>query len=533
MDPISRATLPNVIPATPRVGETAPLAPAAAVPASGAAAVNAILASTQVDISPLGQFLSGVALSRRQLLALQGATEQASAANAAVNVNDDLLALARQLTESFAQLQTSGIDASQLATAGDTPGSLAQRYDLLSGDGTTEAAAALAQDGKLLTQAGLARIGIDLRNEDVDAATLQAAYAADRTATLDALQQGTDVLAQVGALLAQRQGAPVASVVEADLNGESVAASAVAAGPAASIATPANASAQAPLDALGQRQLEVRQQMETEELSQDLQEVRQAAQDAAGLSPATAARDPLDQAGALQTQQTQQAQQAQQAQQTQQAQQAQQSNAESLRQQALQADSGQDRLQAQRTDSARIDAQRIDTERIDADLQARQQDTARVEDLRQEQLRQAQLQQSQLQEQAQVAADEAARAQLAASDAQLAAQAAAERTQSLARTEQLQADQGLAATAQAQLAQQNAQAQALAAQNAGMAVPPPSSQDPSVAAAIAAYNLNNAALNPGLMNRQLSASDVHKPLVTPVAPVEPVKPVNKIQGGGV
>ena len=524
MDPISRATLPNIIPATPRVGETAPLAPAAAVPASGAAAVNAILASTQVDISPLGQFLSGVALSRRQLLALQGATEQASAANAAVNVNDDLLALARQLTESFAQLQTSGIDASQLATAGDTPGSLAQRYDLLSGDGTTEAAAALAQDGKLLTQAGLARIGIDLRNEDVDAATLQAAYAADRTATLDALQQGTDVLAQVGAVLAQRQGAPVASVVEADLNGESVAASAVAAGPAASTATPANASAQAPLDALGQRQLEVRQQMETEELSQDLQEVRQAAQDAAGLPPATAARDPLDQAGALQAQQTQQ---------TQQAQQAQQSNAESLRQQALQADSGQDRLQAQRTDSARIDAQRIDTERIDADLQARQQDTARVEDLRQEQLRQAQLQQSQLQEQAQVAADEAARAQLAASDAQLAAQAAAERTQSLARTEQLQADQGLAATAQSQLAQQNAQAQALAAQNAGMAVPPPSSQDPSVAAAIAAYNLNNAALNPGLMNRQLSASDVHKPLVTPVAPVEPVKPVNKIQGGGV
>jgi hypothetical protein len=103
-----------------------------------------------------------------------------------VNVHDDLLALARQLTASFAQLQTSGIDASQLASAGDTPGSLAQR-DLLSGDGTTGAAAALAQDGSLLTQAGLARIGVDLRNEDVDAATLQAAYAADSAATLDAL----------------------------------------------------------------------------------------------------------------------------------------------------------------------------------------------------------------------------------------------------------------------------------------------------------------------------------------------------------
>ena len=520
MDPISRATLPNAIPATPRVGDTVPVARTASVPAAGAAIP--ILPSTQVDISPLGQFLSGVALSRRQLLALQGATEQASAANTPVNVNDDLLALARQLTESFAQLQTSGIDASQLATAGEAPGSLAQRYDLLSGDGTTDAAAALAQDGKLLTQAGLARIGIDLRREDVDAATLQAAYAANRSATLDALQQGNDVLAQVGAVLALRQGVPLASAVAADLNGDSVVASAVALGQAA-LPTPAavDASAQAPLDALEQRQLEVRQQMEAEELGQDLQEVRQAAQDAAGLPSATAARAQLEQAGAVPAQQTQQTQQTQQ------------SNASLQRQAALQADGGQDRLQAQRADSARIDAQRTDAQRIDGERQAGQQDAARVEELRQGELRQAQLQQAQLQERAQVAADEAIRAQLAADDAQMEARAASDRAQSLARTEQLQADQGMAATAQAQLAQQNAQAQELAAQNAGMAVPPPSSQDPSVAAAIAAYNLNNAALNPGLMNRQLSASELHKPLVAPVAPVEPVKPVNKIQGGGV
>jgi hypothetical protein len=109
----------------------------------------------------------------------------------------------------------------------------------------------------------------------------------------------------------------------------------------------------------------------------------------------------------------------------------------------------------------------------------------------------------------------------------MAAQAASERAQSLARAAQGQADAGLA-TAQAQLAQQNAQAQELAAQAAGMAVPPPSSQDPSVAAAIAAYNLNNAALNPGLMNRPLPASDSRLPLVAPVAAVEPVKPVPKI-----
>ena len=425
MDPISRATVPNTIPAMSRVGETAALLPALPVPSSSAAAALAALSSTQVDLSPLGQFLSGVALSRRQLLALQGVAEQAGTANTPVNVNDDLLALARQLTESFAQLQTSGIDASQLATAGDTPGSLAQRYDLLSGDGTTDAAAALAQDGSLLTQAQLARIGIDLRNEDVNAATLQAAYAADSHATLDALQQGTDVLAQVGAVLAQQQGAPLAAVVEADLTAAALPSIAVqAAQPQAVDAAPPQTAA------IAQRQLELQQQLETEELNQDLQELR----------PPSPAAVTIDE---------------------------------------------QDLLQAQRADSLRVDARRIDSERMNTDQQVQQQEAAG------------------------------------------AIQAASDRAQSLAGEAQVQAEAGLA-TVQAQLAQQNAQAQALAAQNAGMAVPPPSSQDPSVAAAIAAYNLNNAALNPGLMNRPLPASDSRLPLVAPVAAVEPVKPVTKI-----
>jgi hypothetical protein len=401
-------------------------------------------------------------LSRRQLLALQGATEEARAANTPVNVNDDLLALARQLTESFAQLQTSGIDASQLATAGDTPGSLAQRYDLLSGDGTTDAAAALAQDGSLLTQAGLARIGIDLRNEDVNPATLQAAYAADSDATLNALQQGADVLAQVGAVLAQQQGAPLAANVEADLTGDALLAS-----PAQAVPPQAIDEAPPQTAAIAQRQLELQQQLEAEELNLDLQELR----------PQPSAQ---------------------------------------------QADNTADLPQVQRTDSQRVDAQRFDSDRVNADQQAQRQETARLDELRQ-----GQVQQQGLQEQAQAAADDAVRAQLAASDAQMASQAASERAQSLARAAQGQADAGLA-TAQAQLAQQNAQAQELAAQAAGRAVPPPSSQDPSVAAAIAAYNLNNAALNPGLMNRPLPASDSRLPLVAPVAPVEPVKPVTKI-----
>ncbi|NHQ90236.1 hypothetical protein [Janthinobacterium lividum] len=467
MDPISRATVPNTIPATPRVGATAPLAPTLPVPPSSAAAALAILSSTQVDISPLGQFLSGVALSRRQLLALQGATEEARAANIPVNVNDDLLALARQLTESFAQLQTSGIDASQLATTGDTPGSLAQRYDLLSGDGTTDAAAALAQDGGLLTQAQLARIGIDLRNEDVYAPTLQAAYAADSNATLDALQQGTDVLAQVGAVLARQQGAPLATNVEADLTGEALPPSAVPAGQAqAADAAPRQTAA------ITQRQLELQQQLEADELNLDLQEPR----------PQPSAQAAADAAELLQTQRT----------------------------------------DNQRVDTRRLDAERLDNERINTDQQTQQQEAERVDELRQ-----GQVQQQELQQRAQAAADDATRAQLAADDAQMAARAASDRAQSLAHAAQAHTDAGLA-TAQAQLAQQNAQAQQQAAQAAGQAVPLPSSQDPSVAAAIAAYNLNNAALNPGLMNRPLPASDSRLPLVAPVAAVEPVKPVPKI-----
>ncbi|MBB5609046.1 MULTISPECIES: hypothetical protein [unclassified Janthinobacterium] len=481
MDPISRATLPNIIPATPKVGQAGALAPVS--PTAAANIAIPLVSSTLVDISPLGQFLSGVALSRRQLLALQGATDEASQGAAPVNRDADLVALAQQLTQSFAQLQTSGIDASQLLT-GDPQNNLAQRYDLLAGDGSTDTAAALAQDGSLLTQADLAGIGIDLRNEQVDAPILQAAYAADSGATLDALQQGTDVLAQVGAVLAQQQGglAATTAAVEADLSGE-----AVPAVPLSAAQLQAQVQAQTDsrilndeqalqqVDAITQRQLEVQQQLETEELTQGLQEAQ---------------RQQLQQAGIAQTQP--QGQQ-------------------------------QDQLQAQRIDSQRIDTQRLDTERQD-----QQQVSARMDEARLDDVRQTQLQQSQLQQQAQVAADEAARAQLAASDAQIAAQAAADRAQALASQLQLQADQGWATTAQAEQAQQNAQAQQLAAQNAGQAVPLPSSQDPSVAAAIAAYNLNNVALNPGLMNRSLPASESQKPLVAPVAPVEPVKPVPKI-----
>src|SRR5450830_1324475 len=343
MDPISRATLPNIIPATPKVGQAGTSAPVS--PTAAANLAIPLISSTLVDISPLGQFLSGVALSRRQLLALQGATDEASQGATAVNRDADLLALAQQLTQSFAQLQTSGIDASQLLT-GDPQNNLAQRYDLLAGDRSTDTAAALAQDSSLLTQADLAKIGIDLRNEQVDGQLLQAAYAVDSTGTLDALQQGTDVLAQVGAVLAQQQGALAATTaaVEADLSGE-----AVPAVPLSAAQLHAQVQAQAdtrilndeqdlqPVDAIAQRQLEVQQQLETEELTLGLQEA--------------------------QRQQSQQAQQ-------------------------------QNQLQAQRVDSQRIETDRQDQQQVSTRLdQARldnvqvsvRQDEARLDDVRQTQ----------------------------------------------------------------------------------------------------------------------------------------------------
>jgi hypothetical protein len=96
---------------------------------------------------------------------------------------------------------------------------------------------------------------------------------------------------------------------------------------------------------------------------------------------------------------------------------------------------------------------------------------------------------------------------------------------------QVQLDAGLVTTAQAQQAQQNALAQQQAAQNAAQAVQQPSSQDPAVAAAIAAYNLNNSALNPGLMGRQMTAAESQRPLVAPVTQAAPVTPIKNIKPG--
>ena len=576
MDPVSSATLANVVPASTRVGSADAVTPASAAILANAALVNPLVSSTKVDISPLGQYLSGVALSRRQLLALQGIDDEVGTpANPALVANDVLVALAQQLSDSFAQLRASGVDAGQLAMTAGSQDDLAQRFALLSGQVTPGASEALAQNIDALTQADLARIGIDLQNNrPVDVAALQAAFETDRVGTLSVLRQGSDVLAEVGAVLTLQQGVPAAAQAVEDLNAplspqtqaeqvlqarQSVAQTPLAfplqeevagqdplaiapqavladinatdfnaatvaqAAPPDPAVQPGQAQALAQQQALSQqqelaqRQLEVQQQLETEDLTQGLQELRQQQQlqQNATLQAAQARQAQLDQAGTLQA--------AQQLQQTQLAQQAQRINPAV---QAGQLDGEQDRLQTER-----VERETLETQRVAQENTFRQQDAARVEDERVDEAQTEQTRQAQLQQQVQQAADEAAKAQLAASEAQRAAQAATERAQAVAREAQVQLDAGLVTTAQAQQAQQNAQAQQQAALNAAQAVQQPSSQDPAVAAAIAAYNLNNSALNPGLMGRPISAAESQRPLVAPVTQAAPVTPIKNIKPG--
>ena len=373
MDPVSSATLANVVPASTRVGTAAAVTPASAAILANAALVNPLVSSTLVDISPLGQYLSGVALSRRQLLVLQGIDDEAaSAAKPAVVADDALVALAQQLSDSFAQLRASGVDAGQLAMTAGSQDDLAQRFALLSGQVTPGASEALAQNTEALTQADLARIGIDLQTgRPVDIAALQAAFDSDRVGTLSVLQQGSDVLAEVGAALTLQQGVPTAAQTVEDLNAapspqtvaqqvqqarQSVAQTPLAfplqdevAGqdrlaitpqvvPADSNSTDFSAATVAPAaqpevavqpgqaqalaqqqelaqqQALAQRQLEVQRQLETEDLTQGLQELRQQqqVQQNATLQATQASQAQLDQAGILQA-----AQQLQQTRQTQ------------------------------------------------------------------------------------------------------------------------------------------------------------------------------------------------------------------------
>ncbi|CDG84416.1 hypothetical protein [Janthinobacterium agaricidamnosum] len=370
-------------------------------------------ASSLVDISPLGQMLSGLALSRRQLLALQGGNPDPAATTA--NPQDDaasLTALAQQLADSLIQLRSNGIGTTRLPLPAKQDDTLASEFAQLSQPQETA-----PDSGPALNQTALAGIGIDLQAEPaVNPPLLQAAFETDRDGTLSVLLQTTDLLTRVAAALTP--------AVELNADQASEGAAAIDATPDQP-ATPeradvANSPAAPQSDAQIQRQQEVQRQIDTQALTQATPE-----------------------------EQVQLAQQ-----------------------------------------------ERLDT-LAEMPRQQRQSDV-----------------QTGLQQQADAAAAEAVAARAAATAAQQAAQAAQAAT---ARA------QGLADEVQASQnpAPETVEPQPLSAN-------PPSSQDPAIAAAIAAYHLNNAALNPALTGRQPAGAHPQKPAVTPVEAVTPVKPVTPI-----
>lgn len=539
---------------------------ATALAAAGAPLAALPAASSDVDISPLGQLLSGIALSRRQLLALQGGNADA-ATTPATNAADEaasLAASAQLLADSFVQLRSSGIDAARLSLSGNDGQQLADQFSALS-----RPQDAITATGTT-SQAALARIGIDFAADPVvDGAALQAAFEADRAGTLATLQQTGDLLGRVGATLS-----PVGALFADELpeGAELAAADGLAPpGQQATIApAPDTLAAQVRSDALAQRQLEVRRQLGDEALAESVTEELAPAQRPSGLQ-AEAELAPVQGQGGPDTLASVDApEQADQATLDRQA-------------DAVAATQAQRQLDAQR----QIDTQglaRSDSVQAQQQLQEaqrqqllRQQDEIEQEGVRQDGVKQTELvqqreqtqsvaqTQAQLREQADLAAQQAVQARAAVTAAQEAAQAATERAQALQddvrtraleesrqaeRTAQAQADlqdglQNTAATltpnpaidpaAGATAAAQN-QATNPAANPATPLAPPdngqPQAQDPGVAAAIAAYNLNNAALNPALQARHAGA-DAEKSLVTPVAAVTPVKRIVPIAGDGI
>lgn len=542
MDPVSPFS-PALAPLSVNSVGAANSATALAAASAPLAALPA--ASSDVDISPLGQLLSGIALSRRQLLALQGGNADVATTPAA-NAADEaasLAASAQLLADSFVQLRSSGIDAAQLSLSGNDGQQLADQYTGLSQsqDATTNPASSASQ-------ASLARIGIDFSTDPVvNGAALQAAFEADRAGTLATLQQTGDLLGRIGSTLS-----PAAALFADELpEGAELTPvdGLVPPGQQATIApAPDTLAAQVQSDALAQRQLEVQRQLGDEALAESVTEQLAPAQRPSGLqaeaelAPVPAGPDQLAKMAEL-------AELDKQAEQT------------TIEDQADAANVAASQAQRQLDAQRQIDTQglaRSDSVQAQQQLQeAQRQQSLREQDELVQQREEAQSvaqTQVQLREQADLAAQQALQARAAVTAAQEAAQAATERAQALQddlRTRTLEENRQADRTAQAQADLQNGLQNSAAALTPNPAIDPtaaatvaaqgqpinpaanpatplappgngqPQAQDPGVAAAIAAYNLNNAALNPALQARQ--AAGAQKPLVTPVAAVESVK----------
>jgi hypothetical protein len=163
----------------------APVSAPAVAPTAQAQTVAALLAQTTVDLSPMGRFLSAIALFQKRLLEQQ-ASQAAAEAEASEEVVAALVSSVVALADSANTLQASAItgtsDDQSLATL------FAQQFD--------------AQTGIAGDSEGLAAIGLTFTEDgvlEVDAQALQAALTDDPAAT-------TGLLTRAGAAFATLAG---------------------------------------------------------------------------------------------------------------------------------------------------------------------------------------------------------------------------------------------------------------------------------------------------------------------------------------
>jgi hypothetical protein len=158
--------LVNTAPASaPR--SVAPVVAPAVAPAAQAQTVAALLAQTTVDLSPMGRFLSAIALFQKRLIEQQANASEAAAEEASAALVAAVIAVA----DSANTLQTSAITASD---DGQTLGTLfQQQFDAQTG--TAGDSASLAEIGLTVDENGLFNVDTEVLeaalNEDPTGAT--------------------------------------------------------------------------------------------------------------------------------------------------------------------------------------------------------------------------------------------------------------------------------------------------------------------------------------------------------------------------
>jgi len=191
------------------------------------------LSSTTVDLSPLGQFLSSLSLSRKTLTQLQGgATADATAASDASH-GVAVTAAAQQLANAFNALQTTAVQTSPVGAAQSAPDGLvddnADNADTQLVPPQAQSALqslrtpppglaagsnldALAQLGITLQTPASAATNVNANNNllVVDELTLQAAFAANPAGTIKSLNQAAESLYAYGANALQQTSYAVA-----------------------------------------------------------------------------------------------------------------------------------------------------------------------------------------------------------------------------------------------------------------------------------------------------------------------------------